>query len=72
MVNQSVNDWFLFKNDTIPQDVAFPLDIAAIFFNNLSPNVRELLISEGVQVPPSPTTENNHQGNQRLPLVINA
>ena len=42
-VNQSVNEFytrFLFKIDALPQDVTFPLDIAATFFNNLSPDVR--------------------------------
>ena len=63
---------FIFKIDALPQDVVLPLDIDAIFFNNLSTYVRELLISEGVQVPPRPPTENNHQGNQRIPLVRNA
>ena len=75
MVNLSVNalyTWFLFKIDAIPQDVAFTLDIAATFFNNLSPDVIEFLMPEGVQVPPRPPTENNHQGNQRLVLVRNA
>ena len=74
MVNRSVNEfytWFLFKIDALPQDVAFPLVISSTFFKNLSPDVRELLISEGVQVPPMPPTENNHQGNQRLLLVKN-
>ena len=37
----------------------------------MSPDVREFLISERVQVPPRPPTENNHQGNQRLLLVRN-
>ena len=63
LVNQSVNEFYtcsLFKNDTIPQDVSFPLDIAATFFKNLSPHVREFLISEGVQVPLSTRTETNH------------
>ena len=49
MVNQSVNEFytrFLFKIDSLPQDVAFPLDIAATFFKNFSPDVREFLISE--------------------------
>ena len=75
MVNLSVNalyTWFLFKIDAIPQDVAFTLDIAATFFNNLSPDVREFLVSEGVQVPPRSPTEYNHQGNKRLVLVRNA
>ena len=63
---------FLFKIDALPQYFALPLDIAATFFNNLSPDIRESLILEGVQVPPRPPTENNHQGNQRLLLVINA
>ena len=54
MVNQSVNEFytrFLFKIDALLQDVAFPLYITATLFNNLSPNVRELFISEGFQVP---------------------
>ena len=45
------------------------MDIAAIFFNNLSPDVRGLLISEGVQVPQRLPTETNHQVKQRLLLV---
>ena len=75
MVNQSVNDFFtrfLFKTYALPHNVALPLDIAATFFNNSSTNIREFLISKGVQVPPRPRTENNHQGNQRLLLVRNA
>ena len=43
MVNQSVNDFythFLSKIDAFSQDVVFPLDISATFFNNLSPDVR--------------------------------
>ena len=75
MVNQSVNEIyarFLFKIDALPQDVAFPLDIAAKFFNNFSPDVREFLISERFQVPPRPPNENYHQGNQRLLLVRSA
>ena len=47
MVNQSVTEFynqFLFKNDVLPQYVAFPLDIAATFFNKLSPNVREFFV----------------------------
>ena len=39
MVNQSVNGFytrFLFKIDSLPQAIAFPLDIAATFFNNLT------------------------------------
>ena len=74
MVNQSVNKFytrFLFKIDALPQDFFFPLDIAATFFNNLGPDVRQLLISEGVQGPPNPPTENNPQGKQRLLLVRN-
>ena len=63
MLNQSLNYYhtqFLFKTDALSQDVAFPLDIDATFFNNLNPGVREFLISEVVQVPPSPPTETNH------------
>ena len=47
MVNQSVNEFYtllLFKIDALPQYIAFPLDIAEIFFINLSPDVREFLI----------------------------
>ena len=75
MFNQSVNKFYTrlpFKIDSLPQDVALLLGIAENFFNNLSPNVKEFLISEGVQVPPRPKSGNNHQGNQRLPLVRNA
>ena len=75
MVNKSVNEfytWFLFKIDALPLDYALPLEIAATFFNNLSTEVREFLISEGVQVIPRTPTENNHQGNHRLLLVKNA
>ena len=48
MVNQSVNEFynlFLFKIDALPQDVTFPLEIAATLFNKLIPDVREFLIS---------------------------
>ena len=60
MVNQSVNEFYtrlLFKIDALQQDIAFPLNIAANFFNNLIPKVREFLISERVQVPPRPPAE---------------
>ena len=75
MVNQSVNEFysrFLFKTDSLPQEILFPLDIDATFFNNLSPGVRELFISEGFQVPPISPTETNHQENWRLLLVRTA
>ena len=75
MVNKLVNDFYtrlLFKIDALPQDVAFPLEISATFFKNLSTDVSKLLISELVQVSPMPPTENNHQVNQRLLLVRNA
>ena len=74
-VNQSINEFYtrsLFKIDTTPQDVALPLDISATFFKMFSPDIREFLISKGVQVPPRPPTEKNHQGNQRNVLVRNA
>ena len=54
IINQSVNGFytrFLFKIDALLKEVGFQLEIAATLFNNLSPDVRELLISEGVQVP---------------------
>ena len=54
------------------KNVVFPLDINTTFFNNLSLNLREFLISEDVQVPPRPPTETNQQENQRLLLVKNA
>ena len=75
MFNQSENEfytWFIFKVDALSQNVLFSLDISAIVFNNLIPDVRELLISEMFQVPPRPLTETNHQGNQRHVLVRNA
>ena len=59
MINQLVNEFYtrlLFKIDALLQNVAFPLDIAATLFKNLSPGVRELFISEGVRVPPRPPT----------------
>ena len=74
MVNQSANEFYtqsLFKIDALPQDVAFPLEIVATFFNNLSSDVREFFIPEGFQVPPRLPIENNHQRNQRLLLVRN-
>ena len=75
IINQPVNELytrFLFKIDALPQELGFPLDIAATLFNNLSPDVREFLISEGVQVTQKLPTETIHQGNQRLILVRNA
>ena len=75
MIIQSVNEFstrFLFKIYALPQELGLPLDIVATFFNNLRPDVREFFISEGVQVPQRIPTETNHQGNQRLLLVINA
>ena len=54
IINQSVNEFytrFLFKIYALPQEVELPLDIAVTLFNNLRPDVREFLISEGVKVP---------------------
>ena len=54
VINQSINyfyTWFLFKIDSLPQEVGFLLDITTTLFNKLIPDVREFLISEGVQVP---------------------
>ena len=48
------------------------MDITGTLFNKLIPDVRDFLISEGVQVTQRLPTETNHQGNQRLLLVINA
>ena len=47
------------------------MEIAATFFNILSPGVIYLLISKGVHVPPRPQNETNHGGNHSPPLVIN-
>ena len=66
MINQSLNQFytrFLSKIDALPQEVGFLLEISAEFFNNLSPDVREFLISEGVQVPQRLPKETNQQGN---------
>ena len=74
MVNNSVNEFntrFVFKIDALTQDVEFSLEIAATLFKNLSTDARKFLMSEGVQVPPSPPTENNQQVNQRIILVRN-
>ena len=46
MVNKTVNEFytqFLFKIYSLLQDVVLPLDIAAIFFNNLISDLREFL-----------------------------
>ena len=75
MINHLVNKFytrFLFKIDTLLQEVGFLLNIAAKFFKKLSPDVREFLISEGVQVTQRLPTLTNHQGNQRFLLVRNA
>ena len=75
IINHSVNEFytrFLLKIDVLLQEVGFPLDIASKFFHNLSPGVRDFLISEGVKVPKRIPTETNHQGNQRLILVGNS
>ena len=50
--NKSVNEFyirFLFKIDSLLQDMLLPLGVSATFFNNFIPDVRELFISEGVQ-----------------------
>ena len=75
MVNQSESDFYthlLFRIDSLPQYVGYPLYMAAAFFNNLRPDFREFLISEGVHVYQGEIMETNHQGNQRLLLVRNA
>ena len=74
MVNQSVNEFythFIFKIDALTKNVVLPLDVAVIFFINLSTDVRELIISEGLQVLPTYPTQINHLGNQRILLIIN-
>ena len=47
ILNQSVNEFsthLILEIDALPQDVILTLDIAATFFNTLSPDVREFLI----------------------------
>ena len=66
MVNQSVHKFytrFIFKMDVLSQDIVFPLDIVVTFFNNLSSDMREFLVSEGIQFHPRLPTETNHQDN---------
>ena len=48
------------------------IDIATKFFNKLSPTVRDLLITENLEVPQRIPTKTNYQGNQRLLQVRNA
>ena len=75
MVNNSVNEfytWFLFKIDTLPQEILLLLDISVNFFNKLIPDVWEFLISEGFQVLQRLYTETNLRINQMLILIINA
>ena len=72
MVNHLVSEFytrFLSKIDALSQDVVFPLDIAVTFFNKLITDVRDFLISEGVQVTSRLSIETIHQGNQKLILV---
>ena len=72
IINQSVNEFytrFLFKIDALLQGVGLLLKISATFSNNLIPDVREFLISEGLHVTQRLTTENNRQGKQMLLLV---
>ena len=74
MINQSVNDLYtrsLFKIDALTQSEGFLLNISETLFSKFRPDVREFLISEGVQVPQILPTETNHQGNQSLLLVRN-
>ena len=62
--NKSVNEFyirFLLKIDSLLQDMLLPLGVSATFFNNLIPDVRELFISEGLQLNPMPPIETNHQ-----------
>ena len=66
MVNQLLNEFytrFLFKIYSLPQDVVFPLDIAATIFNNLIPDMREFLISEGFHITQRTPNKTNHQVN---------
>ena len=44
-----------------PMYEIFPLDIATTLFNNSSPDVWELLVLEGVQVPTQPLVDTNNQ-----------
>ena len=50
----------------------FPLKISVTFFNNLSTNVREFVVSEEVQILPRLKIETNHKGNHMFLLDRNA
>ena len=72
MVNQSVNKFynqFLFNIDALSQKEVFLLDIVEAFFNNLIPNLWEVLVSDVFYIPTRTPAETNNQGNQRLILV---
>ena len=56
----------------LPHDVVLTLDITANVFNDLSPDIREFLITEGVQVPLKIPMETNYQGKQMLLFVRNS
>ena len=60
------------QNIRTPVGSRIPIGYCCNILKKISPNVRELLISEGVQVPQILPTETNYQGNQRLLLVRNA
>ena len=45
-----------------------PLDIAADFFNNLSPNIRELLLPEWLQITHKAANLNQSPGNPEAPF----
>ena len=48
VVNKLVNKFynrFLFKIDSLSQDVVFPLDVSAASFNNLIPYIKDFLIT---------------------------
>ena len=75
MVNQSINEFYtrtLLNIYALPQDVLFPKENTLTFFNNLSNNVREFLVSEGFQVPTIISEDTKNQVNQRLLLAINS
>ena len=62
-VNQLVNKFyaqFLLKIDALPQNILFSLDISTTFFGNLSPDIGEFLITEGLKVTSMLTTNTNH------------
>ena len=74
-INNQLENYFytrlLLNIDELPQDELFSLDDEKILFNNLSPDIWELLVAEVVHVPTRLPYETNNNRNQILLLVSN-